>query len=781
MAEFNIYKPDGTLLCVGVPVYNGTYMKPSSLTFRRIASPVPIKWEYGCYVEYRRLFDDATSFGQPVFYRLYSIPQAKKRSRILTCGNSFEYENVVFYDEGKLLEFCPFRDLVTADNHVHFSSRPTFSTYEAVDGIARRIEACLKEQYPDMDISVICATAAMGASQEVVDLMGEPREFSANLISCAGALDQIYQVWPGIGWVLHYRENDSAYQIVIGGGGIAKTGEPRYMYGKGRGLKELTRTLVNEGDLYNRIFPFGNTTNMPLRYYNGYSSIANNDSVDIPNLMPPIADWGKDEELKSVPAKAFYEDAASIARIGLRPRRVYFDGSDDMDNIYPTIKGMTVSDVRERALDYEDVDYPPLSAWTDYDPLDEIGVVYPDPQDMSVRIFDSGITGEDGKIAIAKAFFDHSIDTSTSVFITNPEVLITEDNLGPVPISGSSDLKRSVILDASKLVFSLSANREPSTAALSIMFFRRKWTGSAYITTHIYTKEIPLSIGYDGTKYNFALDTPLTTIGTPEFEMSDDNDYVMVRYYLSLSGLSGGSTSISYKMDGQSSLSFVRSLVKEFFVTIPPFGYDLKDIVGTDGSGVRIAMTSGKCAGREFLVKDTTLTGSGGWELLLERQYDDSLGQYFPNYDYPIASLDTFVILGIQMPDMYITAAAERLKTAALAQLDLYKKEVWQFNPVIDDKFMLNQGMVIIPGELMYILDADIVEGDTPEVSELGAYVYFNASDGYFYTVNGERILLDGAGYLATSVVDSVTIDEGAVIPAWKVTLRDRKKTKTGF
>ena len=137
MARFTIYSPNGTALYEGAPVFNGTYMKPSSLTFRKISSPVPINWEYGCYIEYNRFNDMTEGYDAPMMYFLFELPQVKKRARARTNGFSFEYENVVFYDKSKLLDYCPFRDLVTADNQVHFSSRPTFSTFEAVDGIAR--------------------------------------------------------------------------------------------------------------------------------------------------------------------------------------------------------------------------------------------------------------------------------------------------------------------------------------------------------------------------------------------------------------------------------------------------------------------------------------------------------------------------------------------------------------------------------------------------------------------------------------------------------------------
>ena len=135
MAKFSIIpKGGGQPRYSGCPTFTGSYMKPGFLEFREISSPTPIDWAIGDYVVYTRT---------GLTYRLYSIPQLKKQARSQTYGGAFVYQSVQLYDASKMLEFCPFRDLVLGDNRIHFSTQPSISTFEGCDGLARRFEACL--------------------------------------------------------------------------------------------------------------------------------------------------------------------------------------------------------------------------------------------------------------------------------------------------------------------------------------------------------------------------------------------------------------------------------------------------------------------------------------------------------------------------------------------------------------------------------------------------------------------------------------------------------------
>ena len=86
MARFEIKSKDGlSVRFSGKPVYNGSYLKPSSLTFSEVNSPTPITWEVGDYVDYPRT---------GMRYYLYNIPQPTKRARKGSRGDAFSYSGV---------------------------------------------------------------------------------------------------------------------------------------------------------------------------------------------------------------------------------------------------------------------------------------------------------------------------------------------------------------------------------------------------------------------------------------------------------------------------------------------------------------------------------------------------------------------------------------------------------------------------------------------------------------------------------------------------------------
>lgn len=70
--------------------------------------------------------------------------------------------------------------------------------------------------------------------------------------------------------------------------------------------------------------------------------------------------------------------------------------------------------------------------------------------------------------------------------------------------------------------------------------------------------------------------------------------------------------------------------------------------------------------------------------LTCNRSYDESLKLYFPYKGYNISPGDEFVLLNIDMPDVYIQAASQRLLTAAkdyLAQNDYVR---YSYEPKVE-------------------------------------------------------------------------------------------------
>ncbi len=129
--------------------------------------------------------------------------------------------------------------------------------------------------------------------------------------------------------------------------------------------------------------------------------------------------------------------------------------------------------------------------------------------------------------------------------------------------------------------------------------------------------------------------------------------------------------------------------------TAPPFSVTLSEKVNFDINMLKkedftISMKDGKCGGREFKVNGS-VKENGVWKLTLDRVKDDALELHFPNKDFQIESGDHFVLTGIEMPDSYVEAASAKLLKYALAWLDKNDYTRYVFEPKVDEIFMAYQ------------------------------------------------------------------------------------------
>lgn len=730
MSKFLVIpKGGGTARYSGCPTFTGTYMKPGMVEFREIASPTPIDWSVGDYIGYQSGSSVVAGYSRTgLRYTLYSLPQVKKQARSTEYGGAFVYQNVQFFDDSKQLEICPFRDLVPDDNLIHFSTQPSISTFEGVDGIARRIQACLDDMYPNTWV-VRLATTEMGASQDLVDLMAEARDFTVSGVSLLGALDKIYEVWPEVGWVFSYDSVTGKNVLTIGGAGLNQA--QSYQYGKGNGLKSITRTVANADEIATRIFAYGSSRNMLPRWYNK-QNIKSAESVDIQNLMLPVdavpsmnyGGWGKtleDGSLKPDAAKAFLDASAAImTRLGLRPKTYYFDGTGDLPEIYPTIREMTIKDVRDSKSSSSDPYYPKATVYTDE--TARVDTILSAPSS-----FDSGLPGETSGVANLET---ETLPINASNTFTQLAGLTyypfyhyqgewTPGRAGTVALSLSLDLGGSVQLDGIESVTVSVRIKHPSYQGNTVFGreyeLRRDGVNSVSLSGIEFETD---KIRVDNVTYDVYVDLAVSNAA----QQTDKTG--------------------TFSVNGGFAFTLENSRTKTFKVGIRQIGFNINEQANL-GEGKTIAMRSGKCAGRSFVIKSCAYVEStDSWSLEVIRSNDESLSQWFPNSSYPIAVDDEFVLLDIAMPDEYILVAEKRLLAAAQELLADVSVERWQYIPDIDAKFMVENNRSILPAQNMQLVDANVVE-------------------------NGSVAIL----------IDTVTINEGeAAIPTYKVTLRDRKK-----
>ena len=717
MARFEIISKDGeSVRYKGKPKYVGTYLKPSYLEFSEIASPTPINWEIGDYVDYPRT---------GMRYRLYSIPQASKNAKREAHGRSFTYSNVQFFAATKELEIAPFKDLVLGDNGIHFSTSPDVATFENVHGIADRIQACMDDLYPGR-WEIRTAMTVIGS--ELFEQYYTSKDFALSGGTCLDALSKIYELWQEVGWI-HSVDSRTGKEVITIGYANERTSDNTtdpFLYGKGNGLTAIKKTHTNKDEFATRLYVFGSERNLPARYYNKLG-IANADSVDIRNLMLPIGTWGTTNGLPDA-RKAYLENTAAVAKYGVIPRTHYFDSDDAGADIYPSIEGMTIGKVKTSLASLGDTKYTPNpSIYTDNsERVDEIK--------SAVNPVDDGVMNRDGKSYDEIGYFainEKWVTTDIAVgdksknlnaFILASKQFKTKD--GKVTFKSFEGI-RGYMVDNSQI----------SKATLVFELTDSITKNKLHTTEHT----IELSEVNDGVR-EFSLPSKMTMSYSSSSEVTI---YAQIYIQVEFKEAVKEAFFIDYYINASDcTLEVKENLPKEFHIILKQIGFDIGERA-SQGEKKAISMKSGMCEGRTFNILNSRYDSeTDTWDLECARQQDDTLGVLFPNTDYPLVAGDRFVLLNIAMPEMYIIAAMEELLVEGNKLLARASKYQCNYEPQIDAKLMVEAERSLVEGMYMEIQDEDVVDGGTDYI-----------------------------------LIDSLNIyEDEAAIPTYKVTLREKRK-----
>ncbi len=181
--------------------------------------------------------------------------------------------------------------------------------------------------------------------------------------------------------------------------------------------------------------------------------------------------------------------------------------------------------------------------------------------------------------------------------------------------------------------------------------------------------------------------------------------------------------------------------VPSFKITLKDIGFDVNDYL----PGATISMKNGLCGGREFEILSCVKEGNK-YILTCNRVLDEGIGLYFPYASMNIKAGDKFVLLNIEMPEVYIEAASQRLLAAG--QEYLYKNDYVRYT------YEVNISPVYMARNP--ILHDTIVEGD---------YLQFSDTD---------------LGIAGSIIIDNLRIKEGdEIIPIYEVTLTEEKQVGT--
>ena len=297
--------------------YNGTWMGACFVT-STLKSAVPILFEIGDYVMYR---------GEK--FEINYDPTALKKAARKTSGEAFVYDNVKFNGAGDELTRCDFLDYVKSDNQIHFTSLPKFSFFaSSIQDLADRVQVNLDRIYTGVQKWTVVVHPEYVSTTNV--------NIDVNNIKVWGALE-LFNSKFGANFIIRGRT------ITIGTAGIAA--DNIFRYGRGNGLYEIQRTADADQQIITRLRAYGSTRNMPNRYYNkvSNSSLANYlpNNMAVENLMLP--DFPKT-------TLDPYIDSKNIAVLGVREGSVYFDGTGDLEEICPSMEGMTAKQLEDAGI-----------------------------------------------------------------------------------------------------------------------------------------------------------------------------------------------------------------------------------------------------------------------------------------------------------------------------------------------------------------------------------------------------------------------------------------------
>lgn len=243
--------------------------------------------------------------------------------------------------------------------------------YRIVDSIASDTSLTVTVAFTENQTSVSGTVYAWNISVSDGYVSSE-QSVAVNNINCFDALALANTIFSA-NYIIRNRT------ITVGTSGINVA--TVFGYGKGNGLKSIRQTTNNDSGIITRLRVFGSTKNIPYRWYNNQINPSTNlpyiqDSMYVPNLvLPNFLSNGGDSYIDATADVSSYNGGISstnyftytfdgddvdptpitetlnagdaddivsyVDLYGVREGIVFFDGSDDREEIYPSIQGMT--------------------------------------------------------------------------------------------------------------------------------------------------------------------------------------------------------------------------------------------------------------------------------------------------------------------------------------------------------------------------------------------------------------------------------------------------------
>jgi len=685
--RYNVYNSNGSVKAqVNAIEYHGDWMGERYINVS-IASASPLSLCVGDYIIYRN-----------ERFELNVEPSIQKQAVINTYGEGFKYDKVKFNSLTDELVRCMFFDCTSASNVYSVGTQSKFSFYcPTVAELGKRIQANLDRLYTGTKKWTIQVAEGYTPTTD----KEQNQSLSADNINCWQALAMAYESMD-----VKFIVEKTARTITLGTSGTIHN---VMRFGRGNGLKKITKTSKSDQNVVTKVRAYGNTTNLPQHYYY-YKAL---------HCVAPVSIYTPSQS-GQVKASYFYIATPS----GVSSTSMLFLIRNDA---YETTSGTythTIKAYSNGVKFYEGTDklsydsecsgikFQNLFNWYASKTNVTVEIVTCNKNYIPVSFKKSDVANEAQLIPVQNLMLPGYPETTLDPFVVSDKI----DELGVreavVYFDGSDD----------------NDDIYPTMEGMTM-----KELEDAGYTAYIATEDSSKA------KKDIRLDAVLDGSRKPKNPISSAEDYF---------------NNSTIDDDGIFDNESFDDADGHFLIRIRNIGFGLADadikLSGTEYP--KLCMKDGLCGGREFDVVDCKkATNNTYYTLQCQRVKDDSLNQYFPNKNSLIKAEDKFVITNINMPDIYIDTASVRLQTAANAWLVENDVTTYQIAVEIDNIYLARQHDnavatngtsihdTIKEGDVLCIKDTDLNLDEVIEIANITIKESEKGVPEYSVTLNADK------------------------------------------
>ena len=620
-------------------------------------------------------------------------------------------------------------------------------TLTPVCALAAKMQANLDRAFPDKGWKVLVDTTSTHeeAGQQVLNTHSDEKTLTFDNTTIANALAEVKNTFE-IDFAVKGRTIYIGYTF----GAITGNNDGDYYYfgygkgylsedNQGKALFELKRTSDSGQKIVTRLRALGSTKNMPYRYYNKKYNLSQSlfpmnlqlpDTFETPEVKAKhnkerkaVYPWIRDVLGDTNDAYIDKNDNCLDTVEGLREDCMRWDGTNaDLKEIYPSIEEVTYGELRAALCEDQDGNKG-SSAFPHYGNNERVDEILDIDTDTNVG---DGILTESDSTRQTASDTDvrlSSSETASSLVYMGSGYISKEKEVMNIP----SQYAGNYIISNSHLWFraSYSLGRHQTETitktckvAYQIKVYAKDLSTNKESVICTYISDYKQISNREAKEYEVEIAKlpdvdaevqkvdKITVTNPSDIRITfallvKDIDYSYdqwnVNWNLGLSLYQNPDTdtewtpSLIWDLEGSAS-TFMKN---PFHVYVKDMGFDFVAAFGTSDTP-RIAMKSGMCVAREFEIgnnpQKVEYTKGGitykAWRLTLAKAEDSSLKTYYPSENFPLAAGDNFVIIGIEMPDVYIQAASMKLlveATKALADVCDTKHE---YEPSVDSIYI---------------------------------------------------------------------------------------------